>query len=53
MIVKVVNDLTGPNGLVLTPLIFNVYPRLIKLDLPFLSVVKKVKAIKTIIKELQ
>jgi hypothetical protein len=38
MAVKAVNDTAGPNGLILTLLVFSTYPRMSDLDLPSLSV---------------
>jgi hypothetical protein len=34
MAIKAINDLAGPNGIVLILLVFNVYSRLIKIDPP-------------------
>ncbi len=53
MAIKALNDTAGPNGLVLTLLVFRAYPR-INQDLPLLpNIVQKAKAIKKAIKMLR
>ena len=53
MAVKAVNDSAGPNGLVLTLLVFGVYLQLTEIDPPSPSVTKRAKAICAAIKEVQ
>ena len=45
------NDLVGPNQLVLTLLIFSIYPKITKLDTSPLSITQRIMAIKKFIKE--
>ena len=51
MAVKAVNDLAGPNRIILTLLVFSVYPWLTKIDPLSLSVTKRIEAIYTATKE--
>ena len=51
MAVKAINDLTGPNKIIPTLLVFSVYPRLTKIDPLFLSVTKRTEAIYITTKE--
>ena len=53
MAVKAVNDLAGPNRIVLTLLVFGVYPQLTKMDPLSLSVTKRTEAIYTVTKEVR
>ena len=53
MAVKAVNDLTGPNRIILTLLVFSTYPRLTKMDPLSLSVTKRTEAIYTVTKEVR
>lgn len=46
MIFKTINNLLSPNGLVFTLLVFGAYPRMIKLNTPFLSITQYAMAIK-------
>ena len=43
---KAINNLVGPNGLVLTLLVFDVYPRISELDAPFVSITQRATAMK-------
>jgi hypothetical protein len=43
--IKAINNLTGPNNIILILLIFSIYSQLIKISLSFLLVIKKSKAI--------
>jgi hypothetical protein len=45
MAVKAVNDLTRPDRIVLTLLVFGLYFRIIEIDLPSFIITKRVKAI--------
>jgi hypothetical protein len=45
MTIKAINNSAGPNSIVLILLVFGVYSRLIKIDLPSFLVTKKAKAI--------
>jgi hypothetical protein len=45
MAVKAINDSAGPDGIVLTLLVFGVYSRLTKIDLPSSLVTKRAEAI--------
>jgi hypothetical protein len=45
MAVKAINDLAGPDGIVLTLLVFSVYSRLTEIDPPSSSVTKRTEAI--------
>ena len=53
MAVKAVNDSAGPNGLVLTLLVFGAYPQLIEIDPPSPSITKRAEAIRATMKEVQ
>jgi hypothetical protein len=53
MAVKAINDLAGPNNIILILLVFSVYSRLIKINLPSSLVTKKAKAIYTAIKKVR
>ena len=52
MAVKAVNDLTGPNKIILILLVFSAYPRLTKMDSLSPSIIKRTEAICVIIKEI-
>jgi hypothetical protein len=45
MAVNVINDLVRPNSIILILLVFGVYPRLIKINPSFSSVIKRAEAI--------
>jgi hypothetical protein len=51
MAVKAINDLTGPDGIVSTLLVFGVYSRLIKIDPSSSLVTKRAEAICAATKE--
>ena len=53
MAVKAVNNLVGPNGIIPTLLVFNVYPRLTKMDPLSPSVTKRMEVIYIAIKEVR
>ncbi len=45
MAVKAINNTAGPNGLVLTLLVFGTYPRMTNLDPPALSIIVRATAV--------
>ena len=49
MAVKAVNNTAGPNGLVLTLLVYRAYPRISKLDPPTLSITDRAAIIQKVI----
>jgi hypothetical protein len=51
--VKTINDSAKPDGIVLILLVFDVYPRLTKIDPPSSLVIKRAKAICTATKEVR
>jgi hypothetical protein len=51
MTVKAINDSAGPDGIVLTLLVFSAYSRLTKIDPPFSLVIKRAEAICAVSKE--
>jgi hypothetical protein len=53
MAVKAINDLAGPDGIVLTLLVFGAYPRLTKIDPSSLLVIKRAEAICATTKEVR
>jgi hypothetical protein len=53
MAVKAVNDLAGPDGIVLTLLVFGLYPRMTEMDLPSLTIAKRAEAICAATKEVR
>jgi hypothetical protein len=53
MVVKVVNDTTGLDGLVPTLLVFGAYPRITRLSAPLASIIKRVEAIRIAITKLR
>ena len=53
MAVKAVNNLVGPNSIVLTLLVFGAYPQLTKMDPLSPSVTKRVEAICVATKEVR
>jgi hypothetical protein len=53
MAVKAVNDSAGPDGIVLTLLVFGLYPRMTEMDAPSLTIVKRAKAIRAATKEVR
>ena len=53
MAVKAINDITSPNGLVPTLLVFKAYPRITSADPPALSIIKRSKAIQDAMRELR
>ena len=52
MAVKAVNDTVGPDGLVLTLLVFRAYLRLIEQDALLLTIIKRVETVYLAIKEI-
>ena len=52
MAVKAVNDTAGPDGLVLTLLVFGAYPRIAKLDPPAPSITERAMAIRKAMAEI-
>ena len=52
MAVKAVNDITGPDGLVLTLLVYGAYPRMSNLDPPASSVIDRAVIIRKTIAEI-
>ncbi len=52
MAVKAVNDTAGPDGLVLTLLVFSAYPRMTKLDPLALSITARTTAVHKAIAEI-
>lgn len=50
---KTINDSVGPNGLVLTLLIFGAYPRITKLDASSLAITQRVMAMKRTMNEVR
>jgi hypothetical protein len=53
MAFKVINDSAGLDGLVLTLLVFGVYPRMIEMDAPSSSITQRAIAMKRVMKEVQ
>jgi hypothetical protein len=53
MAVKAVNDLAGPDGIVLTLLVFGLYPRMTEMDLPSPIIAKRAEAICAATKEVR
>jgi hypothetical protein len=53
MAVKAVNDLAGPDGIVLTLLVFGAYPCITKDSLPLPSITERAEAIYKAIKEVR
>jgi hypothetical protein len=53
MAVKAINDSTGPDGIVLTLLVFGAYPRLTKDSPPLPSITERTEAIYKAIKEIR
>lgn len=51
MIFKAINDLVGPNGLVLTLLVFGAYSRMTELDTPFPLISQCAMAMKKVMDE--
>jgi hypothetical protein len=49
--IKAINNTAGPDGLVLTLLVFSTYPRMTTTDTPFLIVTKHSKAITKAMKQ--
>jgi hypothetical protein len=52
MAIKTVNNTTGPDGLVLTLLVFSTYPQITTTDTPSLTVTEHSKAITKAIKQI-
>jgi len=52
MAVKAVNDTAGPDGLVLTLLVYGAYPRMSNLDLPAPSVIDRAAVVQKAIAEI-
>jgi hypothetical protein len=53
MAVKTVNDSARPNRIVLTLLVFGLYFRITKIDLPSLIIAKRAKAICAVTKKIR
>jgi hypothetical protein len=53
MAVKAVNNLAGPNGIVLILLVFGSYPRITKINTLSLTIVKRAEAIRAATKEVR
>jgi hypothetical protein len=53
MAVKAVNDLAGPDGIVLTLLVFGAYPRITRDSLPSPFITERAEAIYKAIKEVR
>jgi hypothetical protein len=53
MAVKAVNDSAGPDGIVLTLLVFGSYPRMTEIDLPSPTIAKRAEAIRAATKEVR
>jgi hypothetical protein len=53
MAFKAINNTAGPDGLVLTLLVFGAYPRMIKLDAPSLTVTQRANAVKKAIAKIR
>jgi hypothetical protein len=52
IVFKTINNTAGPDGIVLTLLVFRAYLCLTEMDLLLLTVVKRAEAICTVIKEI-
>ena len=52
MAFKALNDTAGPDGLVLTLLVFSAYPRITKLDAPSPTVTQRANAVKKAMAEI-
>jgi len=52
MAIKAVNDSAGPDGIVLTLLVFGAYPRMTEMDPLSPSVIRRAKAIQNATKEI-
>jgi hypothetical protein len=53
MAVKAVNDSAGPDEIVLTLLVFGLYPRITEIDAPSPTIVKRAEAIHAATKEVR
>jgi hypothetical protein len=53
MAFKVINDFTGPNGLISTLLVFRAYPCIVKSNAPNPTVIKRAAALKKAIEEVK
>ena len=53
MAFKVINNFIGPNGLILTLLVFEAYPRIVKSNIFNFTVIKWVVALKKAIEEVK
>jgi hypothetical protein len=53
MAFKVINDFTGPNGLIPTLLVFRAYPRIVESDISNPIVVQRAVALKKAIEEVK
>ena len=51
MVVKAINNIAGPNGLVPTLLVFGAYPRMSKFDSPTTIITQGAAVIKNAIKQ--
>jgi len=52
MVIKAINDLIGFNGFILTLLVFRAYFKMINKNALLLLVIKRIKVIRVIIKEI-
>jgi hypothetical protein len=46
MAFKAINDTAGPNGLILTLLVFGAYPRMVEYNVPSVGIVRRAETIK-------
>ena len=53
MAVKAVNDTAGPDGIILTLLVFGAYLRMVEMDPPAATITQRAAAIKLAIKEVR
>ena len=53
MAVKAINNTAGPDGIVLTLLVFGAYPQITDIDPPLLSIIQRAQAIQAATKEVQ
>ena len=53
MAVKAINDTIGPNGLILTLLVFNTFPRISELDPPALLIIQRTAIVKKAINKIK
>ena len=53
MVFKIINNFIGPNNFIPTLLVFRVYPRIVKSNIPNSIVIKRVVALKKAIKKVK